>query len=104
MRYRLLDPITMVKIASTQLVLALLTLSEACQLTCSTNKEQSGRCYYNCVKGCDSLSATSLRNSFLVALQDKGFDCGNSGTTGLSCAKTSRFGACGTHKWYCGNC
>jgi hypothetical protein len=84
-------------------VLALFATANACNTACSTSAEKNGRCYYNCTDACSSLSATTLRNSFLNGLEQEQFDCRDEGATGLSCVKSSAFGGCGTHYWTCGS-
>lgn len=93
----------MAKILLFATVLAFLATAQGCNTVCSTSGTVKGRCYYECTELCGSLETTTLRDRFLTALEEQGFECGEEDASGLSCAGTAQFGACGAHIWRCGD-
>ncbi|KAK4184821.1 kinetochore complex Sim4 subunit Fta4 [Podospora australis] len=92
----------MVSIKTLVAALASVGIAQACVRTCETSGSSSTTCSYTCWRACSDLSETTVRNSFLSALQANGHACSAVGANGVRCTKNSRFGACNTHYWNCG--
>jgi len=75
----------------------------ACERTCSFDREASGYCYYSCWQACGDVSETSARNNFANAMRGNGHTCTNVGASEVKCKKTAAFGKCSSHYWNCGN-
>jgi hypothetical protein len=93
----------MVKLSLVVYALAAVAGVQACKKTCKATSSggSGGRCYFKCTDACPDVGPTAARNAFLNALEED-YDCQKWGAAGLSCKKTSAFGACDTHYWKCG--
>ncbi|GJJ79106.1 hypothetical protein EMPS_11465 [Entomortierella parvispora] len=91
------------KTSAVAIALVLAASAQACVRTCEYTNDANGRCYYYCSNSCTSITAHSAASNFLAALQAKGYDCDWNGVQGVSCAQTSKFGACSGHYWMCGS-
>ncbi|KAM0391264.1 hypothetical protein ACHAPZ_011512 [Fusarium culmorum] len=84
---------------------AIAGVQAACPKTCSVGTASGGTCTYTCTRACVNHAAGDARDSFLGALQARGYSCSGKGLTGVSCKKTANFGSCYDHYWLCGkNC